>query len=1240
MEKQNSMNIPEQLSSPLDVLQRYHEQANKKLKSPLKKYDFLSTVTTLSAMLLDPQYQSHTERIEGLLFIALANCRYNGKQKPTRHTFNAWFNNTLSRNLAQFEDHIEDVFVSNLCTPRGNFLILHGQWEGTDFALDTLFSIFKSAPTQFQQVLDSCYDLLEVTQLIYKKMNLTRWETSTAYSHQSPILISKHFSENSYAKRVIVSKEELNNSKIEISKIKHFCHTNESRCELKCQTINESLFYSKPLFLLPNGDIVLLLPGSIGFTINNHILSECKKLNQLDNVEKNIFQQAVLKIQNAISSSNKRFSISNITRLYPIPEPHTKIHNHIMEISQNNFLHLCFLNNNLTEILKNNSYGCLTFPASSNDVYESIAKIQSNAISTNKINNWITLIVLSPLGYNECISISQDLPFPVHGIIYEELEIILRSETYPIEEILILLKQVEQFKNEMGCQINYISLINLYAYWRKNNYLLLPTDVSYVQVPSQVNILSGEAYDFKVKQKRLFDIHMVAFHPKIYEEVMRITLDSFYEYEKYLPIYISTVICDDEFRSCFEVNNITFWFIFNFHNSCEESRDGIYELVKGLTSLCFSICQKICISSKNDSTTVKIRMHFNFEAITEILVYSNIYKGVRYNSATQIIHINNEIIPTFCGDENSGEILILEAIFTSIRDQGMQIPNNIDIKSHISTTGKIIHFPTRGTHPLYMLLLELHDKEFSLSEPVINEQSSKAFQWRIPPQKTIELSQDESISVLNKCVTHVCLKLKKELSQINRNEIIKLLLNKYATLSREKYKWHFTSKAIMGLHGFDRACEAAKAHEDESSAASLYIRSLIEASIYTCHYTEGLVPDDFQIDELLGLIAVIIEAGGLSTAIFHKIVSGGIILYPNGRYGYSNKDLGELISAYKTDLFQQYFNSYITNMKGSSIQSKFTLPEPAPNNQSAFEDVFQVEFKLSYDTALKIIDTLYQLASSKKSVFLEVTSNEIYNHKSNNITLDNIKIFMENFSLQEKLNWCMGEDFKKTAPWRFGRRQSLSYKPIIKLNNETNSYIISINLLLETIGLIKEHFLMGNVNHDFLISKLAKKFIGSIANQQGSLFNKIVGICFEKAGLSAHTEIKMTILGAPKKPNIGDVDVIAYDATRQIIFICECKNLKQAKTIYEIASICKKFRGESSDMLAKHLCRVDWIKENKENIRQFFNISPDIDIRIVTPLICSNIVPFMYIKNLPLSSKDIITIAQLPNYIENTLIIK
>ena len=92
----------------------------------------------------------------------------------------------------------------------------------------------------------------------------------------------------------------------------------------------------------------------------------------------------------------------------------------------------------------------------------------------------------------------------------------------------------------------------------------------------------------------------------------------------------------------------------------------------------------------------------------------------------------------------------------------------------------------------------------------------------------------------------------------------------------------------------------------------------------------------------------------------------------------------------------------------------------------------------------------------------------------------------------------------------------------------------------------------------------------------------------------------MTELGAPSE--FGDIDVLAWKSNKEVLLI-ECKRLQLARTIAEIAEICRRFRGEVNDDLDKHVRRFTWVKEHLLSLERIVGFKPtktQVDVRLIT----------------------------------------
>lgn len=111
----------------------------------------------------------------------------------------------------------------------------------------------------------------------------------------------------------------------------------------------------------------------------------------------------------------------------------------------------------------------------------------------------------------------------------------------------------------------------------------------------------------------------------------------------------------------------------------------------------------------------------------------------------------------------------------------------------------------------------------------------------------------------------------------------------------------------------------------------------------------------------------------------------------------------------------------------------------------------------------------------------------------------------------------------------------------------------------------------------------------------------------------------LTELSGPAE--LGDIDVLAWRPSGEIQII-GCKRLQLARTVAEVAEICRRFRGEAKDKLDKHVRRVNWIRANPASLHRIVGFVSD-PARIDDRLVTNTHVPMMYLTSLPIKADKI-----------------
>ena len=205
-------------------------------------------------------------------------------------------------------------------------------------------------------------------------------------------------------------------------------------------------------------------------------------------------------------------------------------------------------------------------------------------------------------------------------------------------------------------------------------------------------------------------------------------------------------------------------------------------------------------------------------------------------------------------------------------------------------------------------------------------------------------------------------------------------------------------------------------------------------------------------------------------------------------------------------------------------------------------------------------------------------------------------------------------------------------RPLILLDESGDDFIYGLGLCRSALLYVMNSVTEATFDKDVFASKSMRAWLGGRVDKLGAEFSAEVGKILKAQGWSVRVEIKLTELGAPKNPNLGDIDVLAWRSDGRVMQI-ECKRLKASRTIAEIALTCGRFRGNVGDQLHKHLRRLEWVRGNQASIAKFTGINVE-KLVVRHPLLVNRPVPFGYLSGLPIPASEIVLVDSLRDYVE------
>lgn len=1205
------------------------------LANVLRGYDKRKVISLVAGLLTVPRLQANCFRLELLVQLIAANCV--GTKKPTWRHISHWLNRQLSA-VAWAEDPPEDVFVSNVITRSGDFLVLGGLWEVPDSATRLLVEcIERHGGDEQLEWLRPVYALLSLSDLVLRGSGLVRWQSESSIPKRQVPLNAK-MPIHEWSERIVISPEALGAEHISLEMLEEFIFPEDKSTHLMLQSNQESLLHEKPLLRF-GSEIVLALPTSITYAVRRFITKRAKAANQLSYLEKVLMDSVLSQAHRAMRSGSKH-GIEQIELPRHLNGAPNLCRSLAYRVGKRRIIHLLVMSDSLEQFASSGFLNPTAFVESEiAAVDRHVSDLRLYLESTEEIDSAHTFLLLGHLGQAYIFSPPPPRarwtfdPCRLH-----DLDLLLRNSDAPLDKLLLLLTQ-RQREEQSGLHLpNINGLPNLLAYWLKEGHSLRAADIPHDK-PAYLQIATDFVRDLRQSRRMEIDEHC---EPHIDGKpivVVHANSESVYGSVKSIPVFASIPHLEAGVLSfCLDHGQTTVWVTF-LTGANSTVRELGFKLWEGLQILVFRALRlnNPPIWFPYHAIEVVFDMH-RVATPQEARDSRTRGKGleVRYHRDKPIAKIiaEPEFLCSFSGVGNQGEkgllaqfILVFKTLagyqqllLDDCEEEAAQILGGVE--------AKIIHsFET--FNPIEFLLSNDQRPTFRRPDEHVDAVLRSVFSWRPSSNRKVVLDLEASRIALNEAVKHLMQSIIKGLSRFDRQAMVIELLHFHETLLRDKNRWRSTARAVRALYGVTEGTDAAEQREKERSQSTLTLRTLVEAAICECPSLGGLQPDGYSVDQLFGLMCALIELGRDSETIYHGMASAGISIYPNGSYSFDADILGQIGQPYTMESFRVMYAAAAADYEQWVIPK---APDAAANSHREarspeFLRAFEAEYSISFDHFLDAVGVLLDAVAERNSVVITLTRQEILECcLEKGLTEAEVDALLSSFVLPSRPTWPPKQPHavpKDVEPWSFGRRLSVMLRPIIECGPaELKTYAIGAGTFREAIAYVLDSIFDGRFDDRGFSSSLMRSYIGARNEALGNEFTRSVADRLIELGWQAEPELLMTKLGASKNPNLGDIDVLAWAPNGQVLSI-ECKRLKKARTISEIALTCDRFRGYANDRLDKHLRRVRWLMENRAMLAKFTGL-PESAIKLRTPLVTSAPVPFRYLQGLPIKPEDIL----------------
>ena len=1179
----------------------------------LRGFNPVETATVFGGLLTVPDLQSNCIRLEGLVHIALAYC--SGTKKPKASDVTRWFEEFGEGWLGQMEDPAEDVFVSNIATPRGNFRVLEGVWEGAGFYTQRIMNAAEDMPrgNGYDKLRESIYALLALSDFVCERAGLTRYQLGNDQPRRS--LDTKHANFiHAFKRRLCFSREEIEGRGISFDALAAFAFDPRDHVRLITEGLGNSSLERYPL-IGDHGSLYFVLPTAVTVAVRRFVIEKMISSGMRDALASGIGREysALLTKTPLLGGSlgmPVRFERTRNGRASAI----------MTKIDIGRYLSFVFVLDTLDDFENTGIAGLqpgLDTLAPSID--ESIDHFAAQARQDPEFRDGITLIVGCGIGRASVQSL-EDKTRPswrVEHIGAAELSTLSWLHRFKPLSLWRLLDARDNVEAG-GIQLaNANGLLNLVAWARKLDghivpHETLPEGFGDGSTGDLLMIEQNSLRSLRYEVATLWDPHVEKDVRGIWRDVRK-DGESLFKEDRSRPIYYTEQPIGRWPQAAYPTTLRTWWGEIDVPETT--SGDLGYRRIKMLM-VWLARAAPVLNAAFPALPEGALLWRGRFESALEKFDHSP--KMATFEEALAEVGM-------VC-DENTHTVTVT----TSRRyEDAVFHPENIAERAFITRAvegfaalaktplsqterdaliARIV--PDTAAREMHAFVVHQYRDEVRDSLPkkplTTDREDDAAFRfglgWRVRfRSEGNEIAGKEACtSFLNTLVRHVEDELCAELRLYDREATVMLALKNHESAALERDWWKRTASAILALREDKEAARGTMArHEFSLAGAFQASRILIEFALCECPLAGGLQPGELDFSRMMARVAFIQNAGGWSDAIRWDVMEPRVRISPLGdvfvNYDFVDNVLipfGRAGSDLRVDEAVKGYGKNLDQPGAAPKSSQGSLEEP-------FRTAWNEQFDVTFDGTRLFIDAVEMLGRKRGQAVFTIPRSELIAARFEDAPVAGADKLVEAWSLAPRAHWRdIPEDFDKRDinPWRFRRRLTTLRRPFIQLDETDDpTMLVAPGFVRDAFGYMLRNFYRGDFPPRQL-KPLMLVWTGKTADDQGRKFTKKVANRLTELGWQTDTEVKITkLLRQGFDRDYGDVDVLAWNDTGRVLII-ECKDVQHRKSFGEIAEQLSDFRGEigrdgKPDLLLKHLNRVTLISEHLAELASYIKLS-------------------------------------------------
>jgi hypothetical protein len=1209
---------------------------NEKLLRELNSFDPLRLAATFSGFLTMPELQSNCIRLEVLVHLALA--LGGGQRKPTDKIVARLFSKTGDGIAGRQEDPAEDVFVSLIATPRGNFRVLEGVWETAGFYLQRIVDALERIPAapRYDQIRDCVYALLRLSDLLCERAGLVRHELGNV---NPEAVLPKKLADAaaSLRRRVRFTSADLAAHGISVDHLGAFLFLADSRSGLADESIGHSTLERYPI-AHRKGELFFLLPTATSAAIRRFVIEEMDTLGS-----RNSFVRTLAGEYARLFSSTPLLGKHSGAPIEFRRTANGVLAGAMTPADRGLYVNFVFFVDTLEGFETDGLIGVSPNPtALTGDVDRWIDEAYAEARKDPDFREMLTLLIGCGIGRGvvNFVSSKERDHWRLEVVSAADLLTLSWLPDFSALSLWRILEGQDKLKG-LGVELQNINgLLNMVGWARSlGGHLVphgqLPKDFAQGDVPNFIMIEQNALRAVRHEALVTWDPHAALDMDGTWTRVRK-DGRSLFEEDRNQPYYVAVERGTSQWPAgVYETSQRAWWS--EFETPIETLGHWAYQRSMMLkTWLCRAVPVLESALLGLPAGPVMLRVRFDGRMLDGAKgerkqlsfedAKSAIATTVDAMARTVSLVVGDAFEKAFWHPENIAERALVEAIvegFGALAGASRSSAEQANLVRDIVPDAS-----ARQSHAFVERSFRDYVRDSIPRSPIMFDADDSALNklglgWRVRERSLGGdiRGKDACTSFLNDVVRLLEDELCAELRVFDREAVICWLLRNHESAIRDRDNWSRTAAAVLSLHNDkEAALQGMAMHNAKLNAVFQATRLLVEFAICECPLRGGRTPGRLDMCRLMAKVMSILGLGGWSDAIRWEAMEPTVRVTPLGdihaNLSFYEQVLARFGRAGSDVRVQDSVENYAENLVEREGKSTDLGAFPAE-----FWEAWQEEFGASFDETRKFIDFVENLGFKAKLAVLKLPRSALLDARLDGelIAPQAVTALVDTLTFNSRARWRhvpLGYDEKDRHPWRFRRRLSLLRKPLLQIDDAADpTMILAPGILRDAFAYMFGTFYRGDYPLWQLRPKM-KRWAGISREQIGKEFTAEVAERLSELGWETETEVKVTKLlrkGFPR--NYGDVDVLAWNPVTGRVLVIECKDVQYRKTDGEIAEQLWDFRGEfdtdgKPDLLRRHLDRVELISQHVPEVMRYIGF--DRPPLIESQLVFKNPVPMQF----------------------------